>query len=387
MSARHVMWSRGSLLAALFIGLLSLKTWADTPQASVQPAQSSQLPAARRVFSADLDHDGSDELLIAHNTRLSSWRWNGHGWGELWSVEGPGVVQITLWDERDPQLWVAWGMGKGKMKAPITVSALDPLTGKSRNVWSYSGGRSQTVAMQWVEVDQDPQPELMIAHFVNKYHTRRVILDGLSTPKPIEYPTPPIRMGTSWLIADLDGQPGLEEVIGRVYGDAKGEYGDLSVQPFSLRRSKLSLGTIIPTERGLKRMSSWSNVPGELFFSDGWVAAYGKRAKATLKRLRWVQGRPVVERLADSAHEFTFFEFWRRQDPHQGRSLLFAQGNRGISLITPQEHGPWRVQSLLKTQPIVNAAIGHAGGHWWAFTPHETGARAHQLSIPKNGAR
>jgi hypothetical protein len=278
-------------------------------------------------------------------------------------------------------------MGKGKMKAPITVSAINPLNGEARHVWTYQGGRSQTVALQWVEIDTDPKPELMIAHFVNKYHTRRVILDDLHTPKPIEHPTPPIRMGTSWLIADIDGQPGLEEVIGRVYGDAKGEYGDLSVQAFSLKRNTLTLGKIMPTERGLKHMNYWPKVSEGILFSDGWVAAYGKKAKATLKRLRWVEGRPVVERLVDSPNEFTFFNSWRRRDPKSGQSLIFTQGNRGISLITPNNQGPWLAKTLLKTPPIVNVAVGYAGGHWWAFTPHESGAKAHKLSVPASVGR
>ena len=373
------------MVLSLLCGLSDLPAWAQP--ATQSSSYASSLPPARRVFSADLDRDGSDELLIAHNTQLSAWRWSGQGWVSLWSTEGPGVAQITLWDQRNPKLWVAWGMGKGKMKAPITLSALDPLTGEARHLWTYQGSRSQTVELQWVEVDQDPQPELMIVHFVNKYHTRRVILDQLNATQPSEYTTPSIRMGTSWLIADLDGRPGLEELIGRVYGDVKGEYGDLSVQPFSLKRTKITLGTIMPTERGLKQIAYWPELPGEVYFSDGWVAAYGKKAKATLKRLRWIDGRPIIERLVDSTQEFTFFDFWRRRDPKSGRWLIFTQGNRSISVITPKAQGPWSIQPILKTPPIVNAAIGYAGDHWWAFTPHETGAQAHRLSLPTDESR
>lgn len=341
-----------------------------------------QLAPARRVFSADLDRDGSDELLIAHNAQLSAWRWSGASWDQLWSTEGPGVAQLILTDSRAPKVWVAWGMGRGKMQAPITVSALDPLSGAQRQVWSYKGGRSQVVSMEWVEVDQDPEPELMIAHFVNKYHTRRVILDQLTASAPVEDVTAQIRMGTSWALANLDQSLGLEEVIGRVYGDAKGEYGDLSVRPFKRDRKALSLDQVIATERGVKHLAYLPEVSEGLLFSDGWVAAYGKKAKAKLKRLRWLEGRPVVDHLATSPNEFTFFRLWSRRDPVQGKHLLFAQGNKGLNVITPQAQGPWRVTQVLKTPPIVNIAVGYVGGEWWAFTPHESGAQAHRFTLP-----
>ena len=100
------------ILLSLFSGLSDLSAWAQVQ--TQRSSHSSSLPPARRVFSADLDRDGSDELLIAHNTQLSAWRWGGQEWSMLWSMEGPGVAQITLWDPRNPKLWIAWGMGKGK---------------------------------------------------------------------------------------------------------------------------------------------------------------------------------------------------------------------------------------------------------------------------------
>lgn len=386
------LWS-GAICALACPLWLSLDARQSDAQAPVSPAISTapsaapsgapiKLSPARRVFSADLDRDGSDELLIAHNTRLEAWRWSGATWEKLWSTKGEGVAQMTLADPKVNELWVAWGMGRGKMTAPITLSAIDPLTGEQRVVWTYKGGRSQTVSMQWVEVDQDPEPELMIAHFVNKYHTRRVILDQLTQAQPTESATAPLRMGTSWLIADLDGAPGLEEVVGRVYGDAKGEYGDLSTRAFKRSLRAVKLDQVSPTERGVKYIAHLPNISEGLLFSDGWVAAYGKKAKAKLKRLRWSNGRAIVEQLASSPQEFTFFSFWSRYDPETKAYRLFAQGNLGVNLITPRAQGPWETQQVLKTPPIVNAAVGYAGGIWWAFTPHEDGAKAHRLTLP-----
>ena len=369
------------LITSLFVMTLAIESVYTQPVY----AQQNPLPPSRRVFSADLDMDGSDELLIAHNTSLTAYRYLGKklGWNQVWTQNGPGVVQAILKDKRFPSLVVAWGMGKGKMVAPITVSTLEPLNGKLSDIWTFKGGRSQVVNLQLVQVDQDDELELLIAHFVSKYHTRRVILDQITSPNPKAIESSQIRMATSWLLADLDGKAGLEEVIGRVYGDEKGEYGDLSIQPFRLQPPKLKLGQIIPTERGLKAMKVWVTPQGKhLYFSDGWVAAYGKKAKATLKRLHWSKDRINVERLADSPNEFTFFDLWHRVDPNSKRELVFAHGNKGINLITPQDHGPWKVQQLLKTVPIVNAAVAYAGDQWWAFIPSEKGTKAKTITLP-----
>ena len=77
------------------------------------------LPGARRVFTADLNGDGSDELLIAQNQTLSAWLMRADRGRMLWTINGPGVAQMMSVEDigRGPELLVAWGMGKGKGKA------------------------------------------------------------------------------------------------------------------------------------------------------------------------------------------------------------------------------------------------------------------------------
>ena len=90
-------------------------------------------------------------------------------------------------------------------------------------------------------------------------------------------------------------------------------------------------------------------------------------ARARLKRLSWQQGRPVVEQLASSDNEFTFFELWSREV--KGRELIFARGNSRLSLITPTQEGPWQVTHLAPLSPVVNAAVLYSGGEWWLASP------------------
>jgi hypothetical protein len=336
------------------------------------------LPGARRVFTADLNGDGSDELLIAQNQTLSAWLMKADRGRMLWTINGPGVAQMMSVEDigRGPELLVAWGMGKGKLKAPLTLQAHLLSSGDGRPLWRHEGPRSQAVALQVIQADQDAAPELLFAHFIDKYHTRRVTLDALDQATPVATEGPSIRMGTTWLMAEVDDTPGLDEVIGRVYGDVKGEYGDLIIGD----PSKASI--VLPTERGVK--GAWSiELLGSraLYFSDGWVAAYGKRARATLKRARWQNGRPIVEQLAHASDEFTFFDLFVREDPKRG-TLLFAHGNKGVSLITPRPKGPWTVNRLLNTPPIVNVAVGRQGADWYAYTPHESGVKVFRLTLP-----
>jgi hypothetical protein len=376
------------MLTKIWPILLIITIWSSVP------CFADPLPASRRVFSADLDRDGSDEILIAHNTQLSAFRYSGAktGWSQVWKVDGPGVIQKVLSHPDHPSILIAWGMGKGKMVAPITVTAVEPLSGSMKELWHYKGGRSQVINLQLVQVDKDPQLELFIAHFVSKYHTRRVLLDQLDSDQPIESASGQIRMATSWMLADIDGQPGLEEIIGRVYGDEKGEYGDLSVQKFSMNAPKIKLGQIMPTERGVKSVMVWPSLDpntitpnkNTLYFSDGWVAAYGKKAKAGLKKLTWLNGRVQVERIADSHDEFTFFELWYKKNSQTGRSFIFAQGNKGINLLTPRSNGMWRVDRLLSTPPIVNAAIIYSGGQWWVALPSEKGTQVKSIKLPNS---
>lgn len=348
-----------------------------------------KLPPARRVFALDLDRDGSDELLIAHNTQLSAHRWLSQegGWQPVWKIDGPGVAQLVLMDHSERAVWIAWGMGKGKMVAPITLGKADSLSGEHREVWQYQGARSQTVSLDWVNIDPSQPPQLLLAHFINKYHTRRVLLSGFGQDKLSENASAEIRMGTSWLMGDLDGKPGLEEIVGRVYGDEKGEYGDLTIYPHFAEAKSFAQGEVIPTQRGVKTLLFTQGPMGRraLFISDGWVAAYGAKARATLKRLSWQKGRATLEQLATSPDEFTFFELWERSDA-RGASFIFAYGNKGISLLTPTDDGPWQITRLLSTPPIVNAAVGytHSDQQWWAFTPHETEAQAHRLTLPNS---
>ena len=371
------------------------------------------LPSARRTFSLDLNHDGFHEVFCAHNTQLSVYEMKGKKGKLLWSIQGDGVVYQVLWTQfqGQQQLLIVRGMGKGAMQAPLSLQIVNPLTGQGPVVWTKKTTRNQPLNLHVLQLDSDSDSEYLLAHFVSKYHSEVTLLDGTpaaeNPPQLIERARGGrIRMGTSWGLLDLDDHPGLDLYVGRVYGDVKGEYGDLlyysskeqgrfplvdskfiegtAEQPYSIPAfSPLNASEVLPTTRGVKH--AWVtqvNNRKQLLFADGWVANYGKKAKALLKRVVWNHGRFSVETVAKSDQEFTFFDLFNLVDPTSQKSLIFVRGNKHLSLLTPQKTGLWTQTRLLSYQPIVNLAIGYQSQGWFAYIPQETGVQVRSFTLP-----
>jgi|GEM_PF-2069381 len=389
---------RGSIISALVCAcILASSVVLDggllaNPSSSAPPAPQALQPAsaeARYVFSLDLDGDGEDELLRVIDDQLVAHKISqGALSAPLWSVKGPGQAHLISSDRSTGALrvFVAWGVGPGMLKRPLSLTELNPKTGAQRLLWRHEGPRAQAVHLKAVPTNQGLT--LRVAHFISKYQTRALSLSGLaltgawgaqrleqlqSGPAlPLTAKTSrELRMGTSWAYADVDGDGVEEEIVGRVYGDKKGEYGELS-----LYREGGAEAQVIPTERGVKAVywAQWGGDEGRgaVYWSDGWVAEYGKKARARLKRLRWREGRATVELIASSKADFTFFELWTHPRPGAGATrapLLFARGNKTLNLITPQAEGPWRVTSVASLPPVVNATVLYAEGAWWVALP------------------
>ena len=93
-------------------------------------------------------------------------------------------------------------------------------------LWRYHGPRNEPAHLSLSDVDRDGEQELALAYYQDKYHvvTRHLELDGRA-----HGPSEPIRMATARVYGDINSDGIADEVISRVYGDAKGEPGDLMV--------------------------------------------------------------------------------------------------------------------------------------------------------------
>ncbi len=328
------------------------------------------VPGADRVFAVPLAKGAEDSILGTDGDAL---------WARspadqpLWRVQGPGVVQrIAVGDYgRGYKLYVARGVGRGHLKAPLTLQELDPATGKGTTLWSFRGARTECAHLSIADVDRDGKPELAFAYYGSKYmvRTRHLEAGGAAIEGP------ETRMATGRLYADLDGDGKADEVIARVYGDAKGEPGDLKVN--------LGKGWVkVPTEQGVRGIV-FAAIGAEkpaLYFADGWVANYGKKAKARLKRASFAGGQPKVELLGQSAEEFTFFELDARDLDGDGALELLARGNKAISAFAPGAGG-WQRRALISLAPVLNAAIARRKAGPVAWVPAKPKARVTKLKL------
>lgn len=316
---------------------------ASAAAVAVDPAR---LPPADRIFFA------GGLVLGADGTTLWA-RAPGERGVEKWRVEGEGVVQLIAFGDLGDgnRFFVARGVGRGHLDAPLVLQSLEPETGKATELWRTSGERNEPVTLAVADVDRDGRNELAFAVYASKYmvRTRHLKAGGQWLPEG-----PEIRMATGRAWGDLDADGKADEVLGRVYGDAKDLPGDLRVD----RGKGLEP---VPVVQGIKSVlvaRIGDEASPSLYFCDGWVANYGKEARARLKRARWTEGKLSVDTLGESPDEFTFFSLSAADVDGDGKLELVAQGDKRITVFHATSTGPFRAAPFGALEPVLNTAVG-----------------------------
>lgn len=348
---------------------------ASTPisKRSTPISKTGPLPGSDRVFVVP---DGDSHLVLgADGDRLWAVRPGTPGSGEMiWRIQGPGVVHAVAYGDvgQGQRIFAARGVGRGFLQAPLVIESIDPATGQRSELWRRHGERNQVAGLQVADVDGDGKAELAVAHYASKYMVEPVIL----SPGKAPVPGAQIRMASSWLHAELDGAPGIETVIGRVYGDAKGLPGDLRI------RRGAGGEVAVPTDRGVKSLMFGRGKAGApaLYFVDGWEADYGKKATARIKRVGLVNGAlGPIETIGASPDEFTFFALTPVDLDGDGVTEIAAQGNKRVSLFE-QVDGAWKSRPLADLEPVLNTAIGRESAGWTLYVPAKPVTRAVRLA-------
>jgi hypothetical protein len=364
-----------------------------TKTQAIKPASPIHLPGAARVFTIDLNGDGSHEVLGSNGPVL--WAYQIHksgGVSKLWESRGEGtvhrVVMVAGGDGVTRTLIAARGVGRGQLKAPLLLQAIDPMKGEAREIFRILGERNEPAHLSVADVDRDGQDEVAFAYYQSKYMvvTRHLEMGNLSAKvgkaasPPAVVVGPPMRMATSRVFTDVNGSGGADEVIGRVYGDARGLPGDLKVN--------LGAGHVtVPTDNGVRGLTSAkvaAKGPAHLYFADGWVANYGKSAKAVLKRLLWTKNGFTSEIVGTSADEFTFFDLTAIDLNGDGVHEIAARGNKRVTIFESVD-GAWRQWAAAEFEPVINVAIGRGGDAVWrVFVPGQEAVRAMTVERPKS---
>jgi hypothetical protein len=348
----------------------SAPSTASAPASAVPTAAPGALPPSDRVFF------GGGLVLGADGTRLWA-RSPGPNGVERFRVDGPGVVhQVEFGDAGDgPAFYVARGVGRGHLDAPLVLQRIDPETGATTELWRHQGERNEPAHLGLEDVNGDGRPDVAFAYYASKYmvRTRHLLAGGAVVEGP------EVRMATSRVFADVDADGRVDEVVGRVYGDAKDVPGDLRV---FLAKGKAPVP--VPTENGVKALyfgSTGASKTNGLYFCDGWVANYGQAAKARVRRVRFdAKGPRPVETLAESADEFTFFSFHAADVNGDGTLELIAQGDKRVTVFVDRGGPKLEPSTQVPLEPVLNVAVGvDAGGRPTLYVPARTGTTAHPL--------
>lgn len=333
-------------------------TTAAPQPAAVKAGPVAKLPAADRVFT------GGGRVLGAMQDKLWAATPKPDGsWHIDWIVQGPGVAQKVVYNKvmQGEAYIVAWGVGRGFLQAPLVLMQHTPDTGKAQELWRNAGARNECAHLSVAHLDGDLLPDIAFAYYSSKYMVKSRNLLSSTNGKAVEGVE--IRMASSRAYGDLDGDKKPDEAIGRVYGDAKGVPGDLTVNFGNGKTWK------VPTDRGVKAV--WIGTAGSdgkpaLYFADGWEANYGKLAKAQLKRVE-ANGEP--KQIGISAGEFTFFDIEAADLDGDGKAEIIARGNKALSRFEQGSDGTWNRTPLAGMQPVLNAAVGKTPTGWNAYIP------------------
>jgi hypothetical protein len=330
------------------------------------------LPPSDRVFF------GGGLVLGADGTSLWA-RSPGPNGAERFRVDGPGVVHLVEYGDAGdgPAFYVARGVGRGHLNAPLILQRVDPSTGAVTELWRHQGERNEPAHLGLDDVNGDGRPDVAFAYYASKYmvRTRHLLAGGAVVEGP------EVRMATSRVLADVDADGHVDEVVGRVYGDAKDVPGDLRVFP-----AKGKTPWSVPTENGVKALyfgPTGASKTNGLYFCDGWVANYGQAAHARIRRVRFdARGPGTVETLAESADEFTFFSFHAADVNGDGTLELIAQGDKRVTVFVDRGGPKLEPSTQVPIEPVLNVAVGlDAAGQPTLYVPARTGTTAHPLGV------
>ena len=360
------MWMRTSLALSLVLAACSGSSGPLLPAQNQPPPDTTRPTAApvkqrtlrlmehgEGVAAADLDGDGSDELLYVREGRIFL------GTEEVAApVAALQVVSRGDIDgDGDEEALLAFGVGREYREAEAQVWAVHSAD-RAEVIWSASGERAQVADLRVID------GQVFIAHFIDERTVEGAwLIEGRLQP-----------VGAAALGTAQVPLPDGDLLVGRLYGDDPRSDGDLQ-----RRRGEDVLATL-PSLRGVRALAM-ADLDGdpepEVVVADGWHYQYGHRAEG---HVRLLDGPDLTESrtvafLADS-YTVNRIEVVPHTDPLQ-RALLLT-GARGVHLLHRDALG-WKDTRLEKVSETGNAVVVRQADGLWALV---SGSPATLIPLP-----
>lgn len=347
----HTVLARSVAVGALLLsGACSSRDKPELKGEPVQPAASRSKPelstpetqAASESLMAVRLADGKDLVLGTQGQRVWGARLTSTGLDIHWSVPAPGILQRATSGIVDQREWVvlAFGRGRGRLDAPLSVKLVEPNTGEERLLAQWPSPRADFAHLSVSDLDSDGSNEIVYAAFESKYHVRE-----WTHPIPGERRSGALtRMATARAFADLDGDGSTDRIVGRIYGDDLGASGDLKIETATQSTEPKIVGGI----RSLAVAHTQGDRRPTLYVADGWSSSYAKEGRALLKRVSFDGKRFRIDDCVESDDEYTFnrIEVLGRPPSQQ----LIVYGNRRLSWVEVGSDGRCELHAVPGTE-------------------------------------
>lgn len=298
--------------------------------------------AALAVF-ADLDGDGAAELVTVDDEYLRVYQPGGQPLAAR-AVSGGAQVLEAHDVDGDGKAELLLGLGETVAhRGAKTQVLLLRLVGRELSLESIAmpdSERAEVVALlalprkhPWSHsaLGAERQATLLVAHFESRFVVR------LSTASRGEnewqlMPRASVRMATSIVLGDTDGDGTPEVIVGRVYGDAPNTDGDAFV--LGADGSRIP----IPTTRGVRGLAV-VDLDGDgrddVLLGDGWHSNYGKLARAQLTVARRGTDGFRSETVARFDGQFTLWQLLAADLNGDGAPEVVVRGSGHVELLSP----------------------------------------------------
>ncbi len=315
------------------------------------------LEPADAVAAADLDGDGSDEIIRVRQG-VAHWRDRRADLG--------GTVQVVSRADLDgdgrQEALIATGMGRASPEAPARLWAIEE--DGARLLWEAQGPRNQVTELHLRPRTEGSGSRIFLVHFVDG----KTVQGGWLEEGALD-----VQHSQSMATSMMPVSDGL--LVGRLYGDQPRSDGDLRLHGASTRT--------LTSLRGVRALAS-GDLDGDgsqdWLVADGWHHAYGQQALASVRLFPGDGSAPRVIAVLDGSYTVNRLEVVH--PPAGGPALILATGSHGLWLLVPDALG-WSPLELARLGETDNAVLHREGQ---ALSVILSGLQARRVPIAQSTA-